>query len=86
MESSLTLAVASNHIILISGIYIYSTMEKFNSAFRCCDPVTKKLHSRCHDFDEDEEPAEGILMEHTDHRTEEQIASDSGSFQNVMIT
>ena len=86
MESSLTLAVASNHIILISGIYIYSTMEKFNNAFRCCDPVTQKLHSRCHDFDEDEEPAEGILMEHTDHRTEEQIASDSGSFQNVMIT
>ena len=53
-------------------------MEKFNVAFRCCDPVTQKLHSRCHDFDEDEEPAEGILMEHTDHRTEEQIASDSG--------
>ena len=78
MESSLTLVVASNHIILISGIYISSTMEKFNKAFRCCDPVTQKLHSRCHDFDEDEEPAEGILMEHTDHRTEEQIASDSG--------
>ena len=40
----------------------------FRIIFRCCDPDTQKLHSRCHDFDEDTEPAEGIAMEHIDHR------------------
>ena len=62
---------------------ISSMMEKMNNSLRCCDPVTQKLHSRCHDFDDDEEQAEGIAMDHIDHRTEEQIESDSGNFPNI---
>ena len=76
--------MASSHIILISGIYTNGINDlKFNNSFRCCDPVTQKLHSRCHDFDEDDDQAEGIAMNHIDHRTEEQIESDSGYFPNT---
>lgn len=34
---------------------------------RCCDPETQKLHSRCHDFDEDTEPAPGVEMMYHNH-------------------
>jgi len=60
-------------------------IKPYNSDIRCCDPVTQKLHSRCHDFDEDEEPADGIIMEHTDHRTAEQIDSDSVAGGQMMV-